>query len=166
MNLVLKSITLIILLYFAATGLFGQNPVIFDKYEDFAKSKIRHNDTTYVINFWASWCKPCVKELPFFETFNKTVSDKKIKVILVSLDFKNEIQSKLIPFIRKYKYATEIVVLTDKNYNAWLPSVDTDWEGSIPATLLVSGLKQKFVEREFENQKELSDFVLSFISSL
>jgi len=38
-----------------------------------------------VINFWATWCAPCVKEMPFFEKLNR--DDKNIKVILVSMDY-------------------------------------------------------------------------------
>ena len=52
------------------------------------------NDTTYVINFWAMWCKPCVEELPYFETIRKNYSDKKVKVILVSLDFGNNVEER------------------------------------------------------------------------
>ena len=62
-------------------------------------------DTTYVINFWATWCKPCIKELPHFEALEKKFSGSKIKVILVSLDFKRQYDSTLMPYLVKIKVA-------------------------------------------------------------
>src|SRR5690606_6809447 len=47
----------------------------------------KKNDSIYVINFWATWCKPCIKELPAFEKIASEYADKKVKVLLVSLDF-------------------------------------------------------------------------------
>ena len=41
----------------------------------------------YLIDFWATWCKPCIKELPAFEELNARYQDKGLKVVLVSLDF-------------------------------------------------------------------------------
>ena len=60
-------------------------------------------DKTYVINFWATWCAPCVKELPYFEEVNKEFKDKNTEVILVSLDFPSQIESKLKPYLKKIK---------------------------------------------------------------
>jgi len=139
---------------------------VFEKFEDLEKKVFKNNDTTYVINFWATWCKPCVKELPYFESFNTSIGDQKIKVILISLDFKNQIKSHLEPFIKKNKYSSEVILLTDNKYNTWLDKVDAEWSGSIPATLLLSGEKKLFAEREFESEEDLSKFVHSFIHSL
>src|SRR6218665_3176383 len=57
------------------------------------------DEDTYVVNFWATWCLPCVKELPFFEQINEKYKGKKVKVILVSLDMPNKIETSLIPFL-------------------------------------------------------------------
>ncbi len=64
-----------------------QDIPVFKKFEDFEYLLEKDNDTTYVINFWATWCLPCVKELPEFEEINQHFKDKKFKMILVSLDF-------------------------------------------------------------------------------
>ena len=58
-------------------------------------------DKTYVINFWATWCSPCVKELPYFEEVNKQSEDKNTEVILVSLDFPSQIETKLKPYLKR-----------------------------------------------------------------
>jgi thiol-disulfide isomerase/thioredoxin len=104
------------------------------------------NDTTYVINFWATWCPPCRKELPAFEKLNKAYHNKPVKVVLVSLDFPNQIKSSLIPFIEKNKLKSEVLLLNDPDANAWIDKVNKSWSGSIPATLVYNKDKRIFNE--------------------
>jgi len=166
MKLMPRTFQMVLLFFIGLQTVNSQVMQVFEKFEDLEKKVFKNNDTTYVINFWATWCKPCVKELPYFESFNTSIGDQKIKVILVSLDFKNQIKSHLEPFIKKNKYSSEVILLTDNKYNTWLDKVDAEWSGSIPATLLLSGEKKLFAEREFESEEDLSKFVHSFIHSL
>ncbi len=94
------------------------------------------NDTTYVINFWAMWCKPCVEELPHFEAIHKNFKQKKVKVILVSLDFGKNVQERLNKFRTKKKISAEIVLLDDPDADSWINKVDKNWNGAIPATVI------------------------------
>jgi thiol-disulfide isomerase/thioredoxin len=150
-------------LFLTSVGLMAQPTVaVFEKYEQLEKELLPSNDTCYVVNFWATWCAPCVKELPYFEAFSKQVQGQKIKVILVSLDFKAQVQTRLIPFLTSGGYASKVVVLADKDYNTWLTKVDPEWSGAIPATLLMQGKRKFFAEQSFENTKELRDFIYSF----
>lgn len=109
----------------------------------------KQNDTTYVVNFWATWCAPCIKELPYFQQVHDSYKDKKVKVLLVSLDFERQIQSRLLPFIAKNKLTPEVVVLNDPNSNKWIDKVDPSWSGAIPATLFIKNDKRLFFEKEF-----------------
>jgi thiol-disulfide isomerase/thioredoxin len=93
-------------------------------------------DTTFVVNFWATWCAPCVKELHYFTELDSAHAKEKVKVILVSLDFKKDISTKLLPFIQKRKIKTEVIFLDELNDNEWIPKVDKAWQGNIPATLI------------------------------
>ena len=140
----------------------GQDLVVFEKYDALEKALFKENDTLYVVNFWATWCAPCVKELPFFEIYSKENSNRKVKVILVSLDFEKQKDSKLIPFLKKKKITSDVVLLLEKEYNNWLPKVDKNWSGSIPATLLIKGNKRQFVEKEFESAIELKEYINTF----
>jgi len=94
----------------------------FDQLEPLLSLK---NDTTYIINFWATWCKPCVEELPYFEELNEYAFGKKMKVILVSLDFKKQFETKLIPFINEHKLRSEVVVLSDPDSNSWIGCIES-----------------------------------------
>ena len=103
-----------------------------------------NNDTLYIVNFWASWCNPCVKEIPDFEKINAEYKNKKVKMIMVSLDFPNQLDTKVIPFIAEQKMTAEVVLLFDPNANSWINEVSPDWTGSIPATLIYKKKLSKF----------------------
>lgn len=122
----------------------------------------KSDNKTYVVNFWATWCKPCVKELPAFEKLNKEYSAKNVEVILVSLDFSSQIESALKPFIKKENLQSKVVVLDDADQNTWIPQISKKWSGAIPATLIYNKNKRAFFERSFtyeELQNELENFI-------
>jgi thiol-disulfide isomerase/thioredoxin len=98
-------------------------------------------DTTYVVNFWATWCAPCVKELPDFEKLDSAYGLKPVKVLLISLDFENQVQTKLIPFIEKRKLKSEVLLLNEVYDNEWIPKIDAKWQGNLPATLVTHSAK-------------------------
>ncbi len=116
------------------------------------------NDTTYLINFWATWCTPCVEEIPAINQLAKDYSDKKLKILLVSLDFPQQIESRLIPFIRKYGLVPEVMVLDDPDFDSWINRVSPDWSGAIPATLVYRNGVRDFYEKSF-SYAELEDIV-------
>ncbi len=122
-----------------------------------------NSDTVFIINFWATWCAPCVAELPYFETLTTDLKGKKAKVILVSLDFKSQIQTKLLPFLKKNRLKSEVLVLVESNPNAWIPKVAEEWSGSIPATLIFDKNKRQFYEQNFEKYKDLKEIIAPFI---
>jgi thiol-disulfide isomerase/thioredoxin len=120
------------------------------------------DDKVHVVNFWATWCAPCVKELPYFERINKNYKSKGVEVLLVSLDFPKNYDSKLKPFIKKYHLKSQVVALDDTDQNRWIPAIDKEWSGAIPATIIYNGKKRLFYERSFtqeELEKELKQFL-------
>jgi len=135
------------------------NAYDYNSLEPFLKQK---NDTTYVINFWATWCEPCVAELPFFEKINAKYKNSKVKVILVSLDMKKQVESRLLPFIVDNKLKSEVVLLSDPDSNTWIPKIDSSWSGAIPATIIYNSTKRNFYEQSFtfdELDKEVQSFI-------
>jgi len=125
----------IIFLFFAGLSLHSQQIKVFN-YDEFKPYLQKQSDTTYVINFWATWCIPCVKELPEFEEVNAEYKTEKFKMLLVSLDFKSQIQKSLIPFINEKNLEAEVIVLSDPNSNVWINEINKSWSGAIPATII------------------------------
>jgi thiol-disulfide isomerase/thioredoxin len=106
-------------------------------------------DTLYVINFWATWCIPCVKELAHFEKLQADFVKKKVKVLLVSVDFKSKLQSSVLPFIKKHQLKNEVFLLDEPDQQVYIDRVDPSWSGTIPATLFINKDKRVFLEQEF-----------------
>jgi thiol-disulfide isomerase/thioredoxin len=128
------------------------------------KPLLEKNDgKTYIINFWATWCAPCVKELPYFEKINQEYSDKNVEVLLVSLDFPKQAEKKLIPFINKRKLKSEVVLLDDINENVWIKAIDESWSGAIPATIIYNKNNRKFYEQSFD-YNTLKNELLTFLN--
>ncbi len=131
-------------------------------YEQLKPYLVKDDDKTYVINFWATWCKPCVEELPAFEKLHANFKNKNVEVLLVSLDFPKQIKDELIPFIDKRNLAPEVIVLDDPDQNKWINAIDESWSGSIPATLIYNKNKRMFFEQSFEYEsliQELNKFI-------
>jgi len=104
-----------------------------------------------VINFWATWCAPCVKEMPLLEKLNE--DDKNTKVILVSMDYDLDPDpAKVKRFIDRKKIRSKVVILAEENPNEWIEKIDKSWTGALPSTLVInpdSG-KRKFMQGELK----------------
>src|SRR5690349_13612532 len=116
---------------------FAQGPTVI-KYPDLEKILSGPSDTTYVVNFWATWCGPCIKELPHFESVGKEYAQKRVKVLLVSLDFKKDLETKVKPFLVKRKIQSQVLLLDETDYNSWIDKITPQWSGAIPMTLIVN----------------------------
>ena len=107
--------------------------VKFDKVHDLLNSK---KSEITVVNFWATWCAPCIKEMPYFEALNKEFEGE-VNVYLISLDFADEIE-KVNKFVAKKGLKSNLLLLDDIDYNSWIDRVEPSWSGAIPATLILN----------------------------
>lgn len=143
---------------------YGQ-PIRIIKYPDLRQILESPNDSILIVNFWATWCAPCVAEIPHFEKISDQYAASKVKVILVSLDAASLLKKKVEPFIaRKEIKSAEVVLLDETDYNAWIDKVSADWSGAIPFTLIINtktkvkkGFEKPFTEAELVG--ELKSFI-------
>jgi thiol-disulfide isomerase/thioredoxin len=116
------------------------------------------SDSVLVINFWATFCKPCVEEIPYLLKICKKYKGQKVKLLLVSLDAPAEFPAKIRAFVKKKKFTATNYWLAETDADYFCPQIDKKWSGSIPATLIVNKAKnyrgffeQPFKEAEFES---------------
>jgi thiol-disulfide isomerase/thioredoxin len=109
---------------------------------------IASRPTPAVINFWATWCVPCIKEMPWF---NKIVhQNKNVELVFVSLDNNKAYPDKIRSFINAKKITATLIWLDETNADVFCPRIDEDWGGSIPATLFIDHSRnyRRFVEAQ------------------
>ena len=125
----------------------------------------KNDDKLYVVNFWATWCRPCVLELPEFMEVNDAYRNHpRFKMILVSLDMAKEAETTVRAFLEKRKMDVDVYLLDDnKHMNEWIPAIDKNWSGAIPATVFYrNGEKVEFIENKMQ-KSELEQLIKKYL---
>lgn len=121
------------------------------------------NDSVYVVNFWATWCKPCVAEMPYFEEANAKFAGQKVKVVFVSLNSAKE-EATVEKFVVAKNIQADVLLLNAGNPNVWIDKIEPAWSGSIPATILYKGGKKVFFHEGELKQAELDSIIKTKIN--
>jgi thiol-disulfide isomerase/thioredoxin len=148
MTKILRIFALIICL--SSTYKISAQNVEIIKFADLDKL-MQKNDGIYVLNFWASWCSPCVAEMPDFETLANDFRLNNVKVVFISLDFKRDFEN-VKKFVSDKKITSQVYLLDEPDYDSWIDKVNQKWSGTIPATLISQGSKKEFYEQSFDYQ--------------
>lgn len=130
-------------------------------FDEFEPMLIETSNRIQVINFWATWCAPCVEEMPYFEDLAEKYKDK-IDLKFVSLDRPEEKESKVLVFANKKNIRNDIILLDDPRSHYWIPKVYENWSGATPATLIFNADTRLFYEKPFskeELERELKKFM-------
>jgi thiol-disulfide isomerase/thioredoxin len=149
---------------FLVMGAATAQDIALIKIADLEKIVEEKSEKIKVINFWATWCKPCVAEMPQFEALKTNKEFENVEILLVSVDFAQDV-GKVKRFIAKKQLKNTVVLLNETDANAWIDRVEPTWGGAIPATLLVDSKTNRrlFLEKEF-HQNELEEAVRKFIN--
>ncbi|MDX2278836.1 MAG: TlpA disulfide reductase family protein [Saprospiraceae bacterium] len=161
-----SSLLFIALVYFCAISDLSAQTTKLTVYDSLSQLEARISqspDAVLVVNFWATWCKPCVEELPSFEKLQEQYAGQNVQVLLVSLDFKTKIESKLLPFLKERRLKSEVILFSDQDVNNWIPRIYEDWDGAIPATFVFKGKKRGFKLGQFSDYAEVENFVRAFV---
>ena len=105
---------------------------------DFLKTK---NDTLYVTNFFATWCGPCVREIPHFKAKMAEMKDQPVKFTFVSLDERAEWDKALPKFVAEHGLAPNVVMIDGAKLTPeFFPANFKEWDGgAIPFTFMRKG---------------------------
>lgn len=145
----MKRFLLLILLIASLNSLQAQN-ISSVKINDL-KSMYTKGDSVYVINFWATFCKPCIEELPYMQSISKKYAADKVSLVMVSLDIPAWYPTRLQTFVKKNNMKGNIAWLNESNADQFCPVIDKNWSGAIPATLIYNAKTgyKKFVEEQY-----------------
>lgn len=147
---------------FLSAPAFAQNVAVV-KFPELQKRLARPTDTTYVVNFWATWCAPCIKELPSFEQLRAANAGKKLKVLLVSMDYASQLEKKVKPFVKQRGLKSEVLLLNEADPNSWMDKLDAKWSGALPFTLIFNNkTKQRATFEQELSQAELTAALQKF----
>jgi thiol-disulfide isomerase/thioredoxin len=116
---------------------------------------IKNTDKPTVVNFWATFCKPCIAEIPHFEKLVKQYEKDSVQLLLVSLDMEEMYPAKIQSFAGRFGFTAPIVYLAETNADIFCPRIDKKWSGAIPASLFINNKTgyRKFFEEELSEQK-------------
>ncbi len=144
----MKKTIIVLTLLFTAASAFSQKVDLITIDQLNHRVKNNSGDTTYIINFWATWCMPCLEELPIFGKFQEQFINQPVKIILVSVDFKSRLRQ-VENYVKKNKIPNEVHLLNETNQQEYIDRVDKNWSGTIPATLFIHKENRKLHEGAF-----------------
>jgi thiol-disulfide isomerase/thioredoxin len=123
--------------------------------------RIKNSEGVLIVTFWATWCKPCIEELPWFHELARKYKNKQVKLLLVSLDFVKDYPEGIASFAKREGFDSEILFLDETDADHFCPQIDPAWSGAIPATLILHNANgyRKFIEGKIE-YAELENIIL------
>lgn len=145
---------LTIFLFFIFISVSGYSQVKVVKFPELERYISDAGDKIKVINFWATWCGPCIKELPFFDALQDNYSPEDLEVMLVSLDFEDQ-KERVNKFLERKSISSAVWLLDETDANSFIDKVDPRWSGAIPATLLINSKtgQRIFLEKELSKEE-------------
>ena len=128
---------------------------ILDQFEELQTIIDSESDNVLVLNFWSTYCPPCIKEMPHFNQLASAYQNRNIRILLISLDDVSQLDARIYPFVKKHNIQQEVMVLKDQNYTKWTEKIDESWYGALPATLIIYEGKRNFRFGSYETYDDL-----------
>lgn len=128
----------------------------------FKKHIDKNPDSVYVVNFWATWCKPCVQEMPDLWEETEKFKNKKVRLVPISLNFPEEAQTKVVPFIEKNFPEKKFYILNQILQSEDISGISSEWGGGIPFTMILYKGKKHTYERKLR-KRELEEVLMKLL---
>lgn len=120
---------------------------------------IKKSDHPILVSFWATWCAPCVEEIPWLQEGVEKHKSDSVELILVSLDFPTYYPTKVKDFIKQRNFKATFMWLDETDADMFCPRVDKKWDGTIPVTLFVNNKNgyRKFMNRQMTDRQVIPE---------
>jgi thiol-disulfide isomerase/thioredoxin len=106
-----------------------------------------------VLNFWATWCQPCVEEIPILIRLQQ--QHPEIDVVGISMDEPHQ-TSAVEEFAKKHGMNYKVMLREGENFETMVNSIDPQWMGGLPATFIFKDGKRTFSKVGLITEQELS----------
>lgn len=116
--------------------------------EEWIKNKIdNRNGKILFINFWATWCVPCVEEFPDLVKIYNEYKDSDFEFLSISVDLPSDIETKVKPFLEEQSAEFTVVVAEEKRSDRIINLINPDWNGAVPVTVIYDkdGIRKDFI---------------------
>ena len=118
-----------------------------------------NDDSVLLVNFWATWCKPCLEEIPLFMELEKTYGPQGFKLIAVSLDELETLETTVTPFMQKWFPEFRSYISSEYDMDDVVSVVDNGWNEVLPTSYLFARdgslderLQGQFAAEEFSSK--------------
>ncbi|GAK76223.1 hypothetical protein JCM19296_1820 [Nonlabens ulvanivorans] len=85
-----------------------------------------------------------------------------IDMLLVSMDFTNDVETSLKPFLKDNNIKSRVILMEDPDANYWINQIDPSWSGAIPFTIIFNKNKRLYLEQSFENAEDFQNQINQF----
>jgi peroxiredoxin len=134
----------------------AEEPVAISKADTLVLRELRKNGSGKfrLVNFWATWCPPCVAEFGEFVTVNRMYRHRDFELVTVSVNQPDE-ENQVLRFLKKEQASNRNLIFSSSDRERLMETFDPEWQGAVPYTVLLDP-EGKVIYREVDRVEMLA----------
>lgn len=122
------------------------------------QAKTHSGREAVLLNFWATWCAPCIEEFPMIAELAENYKNRGLHVYFISVDW-SEDEDKVLEFLERQGIKGISYIKSTQDDESFINSISTAWTGAVPFTILFD--KQGNPVNQWEAEKSKADFIIA-----